>query len=148
MRAEWLRRLRPEWDWDWLNTEVPLASTSRVWRSLAYRLQLGRGVRMINESVTAWLVKKDFDLVWIDKAIFLRPDTISRLRKATTRLVHFTPDTAFHANRSENFERSIQQFDLLVTTKSFEMDEYRRRTTRDITLLTTQGLTPTSTTLM
>ena len=67
----------------------------------------------------------DFDLIWVDKAVFLNPETVSQLRAKTQRLVHYTPDCAFHANRSHLFEQTGQQFDLLVTTKSFEQETYR-----------------------
>ena len=57
-------------------------------------------------------------------------------------MVHFTPDTAFHANRSRNFAATLDSFDILVTTKSFEVEEYRRRLDRDTVHLTTQGFDP------
>jgi spore maturation protein CgeB len=82
------------------------------------------------------------DVAWVDKAIFLTPATMARIRQSARRLVHFTPDTAFHANRSKNFERTIGLFDILVTTKSFEIGEYRKRTGRDTAILTTQGFDP------
>ena len=142
MRAEWLRRLTPDWEWEWLDTDPPLVATSRISQSLAYRFQFGSGVDRINEAVMEWLTGKSFQLAWVDKAIFLRPETITRIREASRRLVHFTPDTAFHANKSRNFEATIESFDLLVTTKSFEVDEYRRRLVRDTLFVTTQGFDP------
>jgi hypothetical protein len=57
-------------------------------------------------------------------------------------MVHFTPDTAFHANRSRHFEKTMDSFDLLVTTKSFELDEYGKRVSGDRIHLTTQGYDP------
>jgi spore maturation protein CgeB len=139
MRAEHLRDLTPEWDWEWLDTDPPLTSTSRIWQSFAYRAQRGIAVSRVNSAVEKWLTNRTFDLAWVDKAIFLKPRTLQRLRNATQRLVHFTPDTAFHANRSRHFERTLGMFDLLVTTKSFEVAEYQRRIKRDTLLLTTQG---------
>jgi spore maturation protein CgeB len=142
MRAEWLRRLRPDWRWDWIDTDPPLLSTSRVWQSLAYRFQMGKAVDRINGAVREGVIGKSFDLVWVDKAIFLDASTMALIRQSSRRLVHFTPDTAFHANRSRNFERSIRLFDVLVTTKSFEVEEYRQRIHRDTVLLITQGFDP------
>lgn len=139
MRAKCLRELRPEWNWEWLDTDEPMTESARLWQSLAYRFQAGPAVRRLNEAVNDWVSGKSLDLLWVDKAIFLYPQTMRRLRKAARRLVHFTPDTAFHANRSRYFNRTMELFDLLVTTKSFEVDEYRRRVRRDKILLTTQG---------
>jgi spore maturation protein CgeB len=64
------------------------------------------------------------------------------LRKSTARLVHFTPDTAFGANASRHFVRSAGLYDLLVTTKSFELDQYREYVDNDRLMLTTQGFDP------
>jgi spore maturation protein CgeB len=141
MRAEWLRRLTPEWTWEWIDTDAPLLSTSRAWQSLAYRFQIGKAVERINAAVREGLVGT-FELAWVDKAIFLDALTMALIRRSSRRLVHFTPDTAFHANRSRKFERAIRLFDILVTTKSFEVEQYRQRIDRDTVLLTTQGFDP------
>lgn len=143
MRAEWLRKLTPEWTWLWVDTDPPLLSTSRLWQSLAYRQQLGPGVTRINREVMTGLAEAALDLAWVDKAIFLEPPTIRRIRDISKKMVHFTPDTAFGANRSHNFEASLPKFDLVVTTKSFELAEYARRVTREKVHLTTQGYDPT-----
>jgi spore maturation protein CgeB len=142
MRAESLRRITPQWAWDWLDTDPPLTSTSRVWQSLAYRYYTGRAVSRINARVKSWISGKALDLVWIDKAVFLNAETMKAIRGATRRLVHFTPDTAFYANSSRHFERTMDLFDLLVTTKSFDVEKYHSRLTRDTVLLTTQGFDP------
>jgi spore maturation protein CgeB len=142
MRAEWLRRVTPEWGWEWFDTDRPLTGSSRVWQSLAYRHHIGIAVTRINAALHDWLAGKSFDLVWIDKAVFLTPGTMTEIRGATRRLAHFTPDTAFYANKSRHFEKTLKLYDLLVTTKSFDESEYRRRLTRDSLLLTTQGFDP------
>jgi hypothetical protein len=139
MRAEQLRELTPGMEWSWMDTDPPLTGTSRVSQSLAYRFKTGSGVSAINAAVNDWTRNKSFELVWIDKAIFLWPGTVQRIRDASLRLVHFTPDAAFFVNRSRHFEKTLKLFDLLVTTKSFEVDQYRARLQRDTLLVTTQG---------
>jgi hypothetical protein len=139
MRAERLRELAPWMEWSWMDTDPPLTSTSRVSQSIAYRFKTGSGVNAINAAVNDWARDKSFDLVWIDKAIFLWPETVQSLRNASRRLVHFTPDAAFFVNRSRHFEKTLELFDLLVTTKSFEVNQYRDRLQRDTLLVTTQG---------
>jgi spore maturation protein CgeB len=142
MRAEWLGRITPSWEWQWIDTDRPMIESARVWQSLAYRYQSGLAVRRINELVANAIATQSFDLIWIDKAVFLEADTVRLLRKAATRLVHFTPDTAFGRNTSRHFERTIDEFDLLVTTKSFEVDEYARRVSRNKVKLISQGFDP------
>jgi hypothetical protein len=139
MRAERLRELTPGVEWTWMDTDPPLISKSRISQSLAYRFKTGSGVSAINAAVNDWARDKSFDLVWIDKAIFLWPETVQIIRNASRRLVHFTPDAAFVVNRSRHFEETLKLFDLLVTTKSFEVDQYRARLQRDTLMVTTQG---------
>src|SRR5580692_384376 len=64
--------------------------SSWIKRQIQRRTQRGSIVGEINESVLA--AARDFspDLVWADKQQYLRPETISVLRKAGVRLVHFT----------------------------------------------------------
>ncbi len=142
MRAECLRRLTPEWEWRWTDTDAPMLDSHRVWQSLAYRLNSGPAVDAINRLVVESVSGAQTDLAWVDKAVFLFPETIRRIRESTQRLVHFTPDTAFHANVSRHFEGTITEFDLLVTTKSFEVNQYRKRVSGDRIHLTTQGFDP------
>jgi spore maturation protein CgeB len=64
---------------------------------------------------------------------------MARLRNVAGKIVHFTPDTAFFANRSRHFEVGLEFYDLVVTTKSFEGDDYLRRVAADRLFITTQG---------
>lgn len=142
MRAEWLKKLTPGMDWDWIDTAPPMQTSARMWRTLAFRGQVGKAVDAMNDLVTGEVSARKFDLVWIDKAMFLRKPTVENVRDRAWRLVHFTPDTAFHANQSRHFARTLDLYDLLVTTKSFESDEYRRRLSSDSLIVTTQGYDP------
>lgn len=139
MRAETLRELTPDWEWEWVDTAAPFHRTGRLGRSAAFRLMAGPAVRRINEVVRSAFKVKQPEVIWIDKGVFLWPATIAWLRGLAKRMIHFTPDTAFHENRSRHFERSLALYDLLVTTKSFEMEEYRRRVPEGKIHLTTQG---------
>lgn len=139
MRAEWLRKITPEWDWKWIDTDLPMTRSARIWQSLAFRFQIGAAVQRINELVRRQLDRESVGLIWVDKAVFLMPETMTQLRGSAKRLVHFTPDTAFGANASPHFERAIRHFDLLVTTKSFEMSAYAKRTSPEKVSLISQG---------
>jgi len=142
MRAETLKRLMPAWEWRWTDTDAPMLASHRLWQSAAYRLNSGPAVDAINRLVAESISGGNIDLAWVDKAVFLYPETVQRIRDSARRTVHFTPDTAFHANRSRHFEKTIGMFDMLVTTKSFEVEEYRRRVPADRLHLTTQGFDP------
>jgi spore maturation protein CgeB len=139
MRADCLRRLTPGWDWEWVDTDPPMRESARPWRTLAFRYQRGKAVDRINRLVMGRIGDTPRDLVWVEKGVFLESSTMRTVRRLARRLVHFTPDTAFHANKSRRFEESLSLYDLVVTTKSFEVSEYHRRVGREKTLLTTQG---------
>jgi spore maturation protein CgeB len=142
MRADWLRRINPDWDWQWIDTDIPMLRSARIWQSLAFRYQAGLAVQRINQFVVDQLSAKSYDLIWVDKAVFLSPQTVALLRQSSRRLVHFTPDTAFGVNASRNFEQAIAHFDLLVTTKTFEIGDYAKRTSPEKVLLVSQGFDP------
>lgn len=142
MRAEALKQLTPGWDWEWIDTDEPMRESARWAQTLAFRLRLGPVVGRVDRLVAARTKGRSYDLIWVDKGVLLRRRAMAALRRAAARLIHFTPDTAFHANRSRFFRRHIGHYDLLVTTKSFELNEYCERVAPRKLLLTTQGYDP------
>ena len=138
MRADTLRDLHVG-HWELIDTDEPMRCARRVWRTAAFRFQAGPVVSRINDTILARVQGRKYDLVWVDKGIYLRPGTVHALRKIAGRLIHFTPDTAFHSNRSRNFFASAHWYDLLVTTKAFELKEYCAIAQPERVLLTTQG---------
>ncbi len=130
-------KLTPGWTWTWVDTDPPMAGSARAWRTLAFRYKRGRAITRINDIVFDGLQGAKRDLVWVDKGVFLRPATVRHLRDTAEKLVHFTPDTAFHENRSRYFDRTAALYDLLVTTKSFEAEAYARLSSK--VHVTTQG---------
>lgn len=139
MRAEWLRRLRPEWEWQWIDTDGPMRASARVWQSLAFRAKVGPAVKAVQRAVQGQVGEGYLDWAWVDKGVFLAPEQVAALRARTGCMIHFTPDTAFHANRSRLFYDSMGYYDFAVTTKSFEVEEYERRMGVGRVLVTTQG---------
>ena len=139
MRAEWLRALTPEWTWLWVDTDESMLRSPHLWQTLAFRSKWGPVLTAINAQVRTQMPQGPHHLIWVDKGVFLWRETVKHLRRQTRRLVHFTPDTAFHANRSRHFNRCLGLYDLLVTTKSFEVDAYCRRVDPARVFLTTQG---------
>jgi hypothetical protein len=139
MRAEALRNLTPSWEWTWVDTDVPMRAQGRFWRTMAFRFRLGRIVTEINKLVRKQLCHSHYDLIWVDKGVYLNRETMRAMRTKARLLIHYTPDTAFLENRSRHFFRSLPDYDLLVTTKSFEMEYYQRLTGKQKVFLTTQS---------
>ena len=139
LRCDALVRALPDAEWSIIDTDLPFRRSARIWRSIAFRLRTGPAVAAINRHVLSQLPNAHADIIWVDKGVCLWPETIRELRKRTERLVYYTPDTSFLHNRSRFFERSIQLYDLIVTTKSLEMPEFRRRAESRKLLLTSQS---------
>lgn len=139
MRAEVLeKQLRP-CDFEVIDTHVPFYGTSRIMRSLGFRFKAGPLIRNINDYIQSTIKYSTYELIWIDKGVFIRHQTITLLREKTGRLVHFTPDMAFFANQSKLFNQSIAYYDFVITTKSCEIDLYKKRLAENEFIFTTQG---------
>jgi spore maturation protein CgeB len=115
---------------------------NRLTRSLAWRWGLGPIVRHFNEELLHRAAAASYDWVWLDKANWVYPETLKALRRsAGTRLIHYTPDAHFFANRTRQFRRCIPLYDLLITTKSHEIELYRRHGAREL-VFQYQGFDP------
>jgi spore maturation protein CgeB len=138
LRSEALQRAIPQATWQFIDTDVPFRSASRISKSLAFRMRLGPAVDAINQCVETQLAPDRYDLIWVDKGVCLRPSVVKTLRKRTDRLVYYTPDTSFLNNNSRFFNQTIDLYDRVITTKSLELDEYAKRMDRSRLLLMTQ----------
>lgn len=91
------------------------------------RLEWGPPLWRLNAEIQREAVRVRPDMLWVDKGIWVSADTLRRLRTSgVRRLVHYTPDPAFVGNRSRHFIEAIPEYDLVVTTKRYELDDYQR----------------------
>lgn len=126
-------------DWQQIDTDEGFRSASRVWKSIAFRYKTGPLVKRINRRVIQQTQESNYDLIWVDKGVYLWKETVKHLRSRAKRMVHFTPDTAFCANRSRHFFAGAKDYDLLVTTKSFEIPDYSKIADKERVQLVTQA---------
>jgi hypothetical protein len=121
-----------------------ISSLNRINKSIGWRLNLGPLVWKVNSAINHFLTlnKFDFDLIWIDKGVFIYKEVLLELKSRTRTLLHYTPDTAFLANRSRYFVKGIHLYDILITTKSFELDYYFKYVNKNKVILLTQGYNP------
>lgn len=110
---------------------------SRVEQSVQSRLKIGRGIRELNRALVARAGEGGFDTVWIDKGVWLYPETLNVLREAAHRrfTVHYTPDPQITFHRSRHFFKCLPIYDLVVTTKAFEVEAYRQLGAREVELV-------------
>jgi hypothetical protein len=75
------------------------------------------------------------DVLWVDKGRSIRAGTLRAAREAAPRirLVNYSPDDMFNpANHSRQYARGIPEYDLHVTTKSYNVAELRAAGARDV----------------
>lgn len=116
---------------------------TRLFRFLAHRSNAGPTVWRLNEHIAAAANSLGpMDVVWIDRNVWIDSDTLMRLKEKTkATLVHYTPDPQLVHHKSRHFRAGIPLYDLVVTTKPFEVDLYREAGARKV-LLVLQGYDP------
>lgn len=110
----------------------------RVIRTIAHRYNVGRPVAELNRDLTHFVETQVSDIThaWIDKGVWLSPDTLRLIKQLTgAQLIHYTPDPQFLFCRSAYFESSIPLYDILLTTKPFELELYRQHGGRNLFLI-------------
>lgn len=143
MRGQYLKTILQAEDFIVANTDVPMQQTGRILRSLGWRYKIGPFISNINSYIKEIIAPhQKFDLAWIDKGVFVKPELVAEIRKKSTKLIHFTPDPAFTYHQSSLFYKAIPYYDFCITTKSFELEQYAKNHSRS-TLYCTQGFDPT-----
>lgn len=142
MRGEILKTLLQADAFTVIDIDIPVNATPRFYRSLGWRCYIGPLISNINRCVLSVIEHGElFDVIWIDKGVYIRPRILSRLKAKSSKLIHYTPDTAFRYNRSKLFFDGIHLYDYCITTKSFEIETYSSRGAKEI-LFCTQGYDP------
>lgn len=137
MRGDILQELT-ETTWQVIDTNELFYTVPRWQRSLAFRYKVGPLISKMNAYVKANL-KPRYEIIWVDKAIYLTPETTEVLKSHCDKLVHFTPDPAFTFHRSKLFFKALKHYDFAVTTKSFEKNHYLESLKEDQLILVSQG---------
>lgn len=111
--------------WNGMN---PLSRRLQQWRCA------GSVVDSLNDHVIASVRGFRPDLVWAEKQEYLRAETVHLLKRNGARLLHYTPDPYFALRwkRTALMDEAIGHFDYLVTSKAYELDDYRKLAPRVI----------------
>jgi hypothetical protein len=97
------------------------------------RLKWGPPLRWLNREVLRQAEASRPEVVWIDKGIWIYPQTLKTLQsRYKAILVHYTPDPIFCINGSRHLIRSFPHYDVFVTTKAYEVDRCRKFGARNI----------------
>lgn len=117
---------------------TPWVAGNNRWKStIAHRINFGAPVRELNSSLETFAQTVDgITHVWIDKGRWIYPETVLALRaKNNSLLVHYTPDPQLLLHRSRHFNACIPLYDLLVTTKPYEIELYKKRGAKEVMLV-------------
>jgi len=104
-----------------------IAGGNRWARSLAHRSNWGIPVTGLNQALADFAeTVRGVTHIWIDKGRWIYPNTLQWLKERTGAMaVHYTPDPQLLHHRSRHFHACVPLYDLLVTTKSFELSRYK-----------------------
>ena len=139
MRGEALKAIIRPNIFEVIDANIPFFKSHRLLRSFGFRYKKGPLINNINKYIVAALKEEAYDLIWVDKAVFVTPKTTALLRSKAAKLVHFTPDPAFTFHKSKLFLKSLSYYDFLVTTKSYELEHYYKYIKTDKVIYATQG---------
>jgi spore maturation protein CgeB len=142
MRGEYLRKILSADVYHVADISIPIQKTNRFFRSAGWRFYKGPLVGNINkfcrETITG---QSRYDLVWVDKGVFIEPSLLKQWKNSAAQVIHYTPDTAFTYNRSPLFFKGLHYYDFCVTTKSFEIESYKTHGAKEV-IFCTQGFDP------
>lgn len=84
------------------------------------------GVDAINYNIINLVRKNRYDIVWVDKGISIKKETLLEIKKISpsTLIVGYSPDEMSRRhNQSNDFLKSLHYYDAYITTKSYSIDE-------------------------
>lgn len=102
-------------------------------RALAGRFRWGPVLAAFNRDLQVLAREQRTDWAWVDKGVWVYPETLTAFREAGNRLlIHYTPDPAILFHHSRHFLRGLPMYDVVVTNKRYELDLYRRHGARHV----------------
>lgn len=142
MRGEHLSRLLPVKKFSVADISIPIQQTGKLFRSAGWRFYRGPLINNINSYCEQIIdPATHYDLVWVDKGVFIQPSLLKKLKAQKATIIHYTPDTAFAYNRSHLFFSGLLTYDFCITTKSFELEAYKSHGAHEV-FFCTQGYDP------
>jgi spore maturation protein CgeB len=84
---------------------------------------------------------QEYDWVWIDKGTWIYPETVEFLKRNNSVIIHYTPDPALVLHKTRHFANSIRKYDILITTKKYEIEKYKEYGAKNV-IFVHQGYGP------
>lgn len=111
-----------------LDYQARWAACSWLSRRTQQAARRGPVIKSLNKEVQQLAQQHKPDLLWAEKQEYLFPETLERLRQLDVRTLHYTPDPYFTLSwkRTALLDACMPLFDYVITSKRYELDEYRR----------------------
>ncbi len=90
------------------------------------RLQMELDILNINKKIIAHVSKYQYDLIWVDKGLIIKPETLKAIKEfnKTNKIVAYSPDDMMNPkNQSSYYLMTVPLYDIHVTTKSYNVVE-------------------------
>lgn len=104
----------------------------RIIRGLHNRMGTGPLFWDLNRRIRNHIQQIKPDILWIDKGTRVTANTIQFARDEGLLTVHYTPDPAIQFHSTAIFLNALPLYDLVFTTKSWEIPDYIKRGVKQI----------------
>jgi spore maturation protein CgeB len=106
-----------------------------VMRKIAQRLVTGPGVARLNRDILHIAEREKPDILWADKLLYMRPQTLDRLRALGIATVSYRIDNPFGPRQDPGWRlymKDIPHYDLHVVQRDRNILDYTSRGARDV----------------
>lgn len=114
---------------DTCNPEVLVKQKQLSTRAL-HRIFGVRDLAHANKQIIERIHKQNFDILWLDKALAIKPETLQmvRMKHPNCLITGYSPDDMCgnKQNISRHFLRHLPEYDIYFTTKSYNVTELRK----------------------
>lgn len=100
-----------------------------------YHLPIHFPTNKLNKAILKELMLGKYDVMWIDKGVFVSEKTLKKAKESQPNLVivGYSPDNmAERHNQSQHFLESLKYYDHFVTTKSYTVDALKNLGVKDV----------------
>ena len=121
-----------------LDTNPYLSAGSRLVRAARMRLQVGGVVARLNAAILERAGAEPFDIVWVDKGLFVRPVTLQALNARGMLTVSYHLDNPFGPlgdGRWRLFKRALPYYGVHLVPRESSIADYRARGARRVLMV-------------
>lgn len=89
----------------------------------------------LNENILKRFTEDNFDVVWIDKGVFVSKNTLREIKKhkPSVVIIGYSPDNmAERHNQSQHFIESLPYYDYYITTKSYIVEDLKKMGAKNV----------------